>query len=125
MYPVVIDSKGRDLTDADFRVEKMHYGKTDKGRDLTTVHYNETITVSGIPLEAYEYVVDGKTALDWVIERQRISTDKDSGIFNDANEWAKDTMDNPRYPLELLQRVITVSLRTLEIVKVLPKLNLS
>ena len=73
-----------------------------KGQDLTTVIYNGQITVTGIPLEAYEYVVNGKPAIDWVIERQCVKTDKDSGIVNDANDWAIETMGNPRYPLELL-----------------------
>ncbi|VAY88914.1 conserved hypothetical protein [mine drainage metagenome] len=60
--------------------------------------------------------MNGKPALDWVVERQCVKTDKDSGIVNDANDWAVETMKNPRYPLELVQRVITVSLETLKIV---------
>ena len=79
--------------------------------------------MTGIPPEAYEYVVNGKPALDWVVERQCVKMDKDSGIVNDANDWANETMHNPRYPLELLLRVITVSLETLKIVKALPKLE--
>ena len=86
--------------------------------------YNEYITVTGIPLEAYDYVVNGKSAIDWVMERQAVTTDKDSGITNDANLWATETMHNPRYPLELLQRVITVSLETMKIVNNLPKLDI-
>ena len=58
------------------------------------------------------------------MERQGVSTHKDSGIVNDANDWAIETMENPRYPLELLQRVITVSLETMKIVNSLPKLDL-
>lgn len=91
--------------------------------EKTTVIYNERITIKNIPLEAYEYVVNGKPALEWVMERQSVTTDKDSGIVNDANLWATETMDNPRYPLELFQRVITVSLETMKIVKALPPLN--
>jgi hypothetical protein len=79
-------------------------------------------TLTGIPLEAYYYIVNGKPALDWVVERQCVKTDKDSGIVNDANDWAVDTMKNPRYPLELFQRVITVSLETMKIVRSLPGL---
>lgn len=56
---------------------------------------------------AYDYIVNGKPALDWVVERQCVKSDKDSGIVNDANDWAIETMKNPRYPLELFQRVIT------------------
>lgn len=109
------------LDDADFRVTQMKFAnKTDK----TTVIYNNKITMSGIPLEAYDYVVNGKPALEWVMERQAVTTHKDSGIVNDANDWAIDTMHNPRYPLELFQRVITVSLETMKIVKSLPKLDI-
>ncbi|AGK48195.1 DEAD/DEAH box helicase family protein [Burkholderia thailandensis MSMB121] len=63
------------LTDADYRVEKMRYGKNGKDKDLTTLIYNDKITVKGIPLEAYEYVVNGKPALDWVVERQCAKTE--------------------------------------------------
>ncbi|EPM62027.1 helicase domain-containing protein [Pseudomonas syringae pv. actinidiae ICMP 19071] len=108
-------------TAEDYRVENMKYGK---GKDKTTLHYNAKITVTGIPLEAYEYVVNGKPALDWVVERQRVKPDKASGIVNDANDWATETMGNPRYPLELFLRVVTVSLETMKIVKSLPPLDI-
>lgn len=124
MYTLEIDSGGRRLTDSDHRVEKMKYGKNGKGKDLTTLIYNDKITVKGIPLEAYEYVVNGKPALDWVVERQCVKIDKDSGIVNDANDYAVETMNNPRYPLELFQRVVTVSLETMKIVKSLPHLDI-
>ena len=83
-----------------------------------------TITVKGIPLEAYEYVVNGKAALDWIVERQCVKTDKESGIVNDANDYAVETMGDPRYPLELFQRVVTVSLETMKILKSLPGLDI-
>ncbi len=122
-YPLKIESSGK-LADADYRVEKMRYGKSGKNKDLTTLIYNDKITLTGIPLEAYEYVVNGKPALDWVVERQCVKTDKDSGIVNDANDWAIETMHNPRYPLELFQRVVTVSLETMRIVHSLPSLDI-
>lgn len=121
-YPVKINASGK-LTAADYRVEKMRYGKNGKDKDLTTLHYNDKITLTGIPIEAYEYAVNGKPALDWVVERQCVKTDQDSGIVNDANDWAIETMKNPKYPLELFQRVITVSLETMKVVKALPKLG--
>ena len=124
-YPVKIDTGGKSLTDADYRVEKMMYGKQGKDKDLTMLHYNDKITLTGIPLEAYDYIVNGKPALDWVVERQCVKTDKDSGIVNDANNWAVETMHNPRYPLELFQRVITVSIETMKIVRNLPELVIS
>lgn len=120
-YPAKIAGGGQP---GDYRVEKMKYGKKGKDKDLTTLHYNAKITVTGIPLEAYDYVVNGKPALDWVVERQCIKTDKDSGIVNDANDWATDTMANPKYPLELFLRVVTVSLETMKIVRSLPALDL-
>ena len=123
-YPVKIDSNGKTLNDADYRVEKMKYGKKGKDKDLTTLHYNDKITLTGIPPEAYDYIVNGKPALDWVVERQCVKIDKDSGIVNDANDWAVETMKNPRYPLELFMRVITVSLETMKIVRGLPGLGI-
>ena len=119
-YSLKIEGGDLLLTDADYRVEKMRYGKNGKDKDLTILHYNDKITLTGIPLEAYDYVVNGKPALDWVVERQCVKTDKDSGIVNDANDWAVETMDNPRYPLELFMRVVTVSLETMKIVRGLP-----
>lgn len=107
--------------DADFTVTKMKFAK--RG-DKSKVIYNGNITIENIPKEAYDYVVNGKPALEWVIERQALTTDKKSGIVNDANDWAIETMGNPRYPLELFLRVITVSLRTQEIVRNLPKLDI-
>ncbi|MDQ9833244.1 type ISP restriction/modification enzyme [Acinetobacter soli] len=109
------------LSDEDFYVEKMKFAK--KGEKGTVV-YNKRITIKDIPLEAYDYVVNGKPALEWVIERQGVSTHKDSGIVNDANDWAIETMNNAAYPLELFLRVITVSLETMKIVKSLPKLDI-
>ena len=79
--------------------------------------------MQNIPLEAYDYVVNGKPALEWVMERQVVKTDKASGIVNDANDYANETVGDPRYPLELFQRVITVSLETTKIVNGLPELK--
>ena len=119
-YPLTIEAKGL-LTDADYRVEKMKFAK--KG-DKTTVLYNSRITLRGIPEAAWDYVVNGKAALDWVMERQCVKTEKDSGIVNDANDWAIETMGNPKYPLELFQRVVMVSLETQKIVAALPPLDI-
>jgi len=119
-----------DLSDADFYVEKMRYGTLTtpetgkKEKDLSVIHYNRHITVSDIPLAAYDYVVNGRPAIDWIVERQGLRTNKESGIVSDANRYATETVGNPRYPLELLLRLITVSLKTQEIVGKLPALNL-
>jgi len=128
-YPLTIDTKGK-LTDADYRVEKMKFAKKkdpDTGKsvnDRSTVIYNAKIILAGIPEAAWDYVVNGKAALDWVMERQAVRVDKASGIINDANDWATETMGNPRYPLELFQRVVAVSLETQKIVAALPALDI-
>ena len=123
-YPVNIDVGAMlfsAFTDRDYYVTQMKFAsKVNK----STVVYNHLITIKGIPIEAYEYVVNGKPALEWVMERQSVTTHKESGIVNDANDWAVETMGNARYPLELFQRVITVSLETMKIVKALPVLDI-
>ncbi|WP_345777350.1 type ISP restriction/modification enzyme [Lysobacter sp. MMG2] len=129
MYPLTVETKGA-LTDADYRVEKMKFAKkkdSETGKnvdDRSTVLYNAKITLKGIPEAAWEYVINGKAALDWVMERQGVREDKDSGIVNDANDWAIETMNNPKYPLELFRRVVTVSLETQKIVANLPALDI-
>ncbi len=92
--------------------------------DLSTIIFNNRITIENIPADAYRYVINGKSAIAWVMERQCAETDKKSGIESDANRWATETMNNPKYPLELLLRVITVSLETMKIVDALPALDL-
>ena len=123
-YPATLVTKNKNLEDSDYYVQKMKYGRNGKEKDLSTIIYNDKITIKDIPLEAYDYIVNGKSAIDWVVERQGVKTDKASGIVNDANDWAIETMHNPAYPLELLLRVITVSLETMKIVHNLPKLDI-
>jgi predicted helicase len=102
-----------------FRVEKMRFpSKDDKSRIL----YNSHITVENIPAEAYEYVVNGKSAIEWVMERYAVTVHKDSGIRNDPNDWAAEA-GNPRYILDLLLSVIRLSVETVEVVKGLPLLD--
>jgi predicted helicase len=107
-----------------YRVEQMRFAGKRPNLDKTTVVYNANITLTGIPLEAYDYVVNGKSALEWVMERQVVKTDKDSGIVNDANRYAIETVGDPAYPLKLFQRVITVSLETMKLVRSLPPLDI-
>ena len=107
-----------------YRVKKMKFGGTAKEKDRTTVIYNDHITMENIPPEAYDYVVNGKPALQWVMDRQCVRIDRASGIINDANDYANETVGDPRYPLELFQRVITVSLETMKIVRELPGLDI-
>lgn len=125
-YKAKLDLGGKSLKqleDKDFYVTKMKFPKKDQ---KDTVIYNNAITIREIPLEAYDYVLNGKSALEWVIDRQKVSTDtrSGSGIVNDANDWAIETMGDAKYPLELFLRVITVSLETMKIVRSLPKLDI-
>ncbi|WP_455474838.1 DEAD/DEAH box helicase [Bartonella sp. B30(2025)] len=106
-----------------YRVETMKFAGKRGALDKSTVIYNAHITMQNIPLEAYDYIVNGKPALEWVMERQVIKTNKASGLVSDANRYAVETVGNPAYPLELFQRVITVSLETMKIVRNLPKLE--
>ena len=105
-----------------YHVQKMRFGKSGKQVDKSTIVYNSCVTLSGIPLDAYEYVLGGRSAIEWIMERYKVTVDKASGIKNDPNDWAKEH-DEPRYIIDLLKRVVTVSIKTVKIVKSLPKLE--
>ena len=102
-----------------FQVTKMRFPS--KG-DKSTIIYNPYITITDIPAEAYEYVVNGKSAIEWIMERYQITTHKESGIVNDPNDWAREH-NKPRYILDLLLSVIAISMKTVEIVSNLPKIE--
>lgn len=111
-----------------YYVNQMKWGKIagktgNAAKDKTILIYNDDITISNIPLEAQEYVVNKKSALDWIVERACVSTDKKTGITNDFNQYGIE-QGNPRYPLSLFLRIITVSLETMKIIKSLPKLEI-
>ena len=111
-----------------YRVTQMKWAKikgktSNAAKDKSTLIYNDWITVKNVPLEAQEYVVNKKSALDWVVERACVSIDKASGIVNDFNDYAAE-QGNERYPLELFLKVITVSLETIKVVKNLPSLEI-
>ncbi len=102
-----------------YTVDKMRFPKKDQKE---TINYNSKITISNIPAKAYEYVVNGKSAIDWIMERYAITTHNESGIVNDPNDWAKE-VGNPRYVLDLLLSIINVSVQTVDIMNSLPKLD--
>jgi predicted helicase len=102
-----------------YTVDKMRFPKKDQKE---TINYNSKITLSNIPPKAYEYVVNGKSAIEWIMERYQVSTHKESGIVNDPNDWAKE-VGNPRYILDLLLSIINVSVQTVDIVNNLPKVD--
>jgi predicted helicase len=109
-------------------MKKMAYPKLadpktgQKVADRTRLIFNENLTLSGIPPAAHEYVVGTRSALEWIIDRYYVKTDPASGIVNDPNAWALEH-DQPRYIVDLIKRVVTVSLRTVEIVGQLPSLT--
>ena len=109
------------------RTVKIRFGKCEKtdenpkGVDRTVLHVSDETTLRGIPEEAYEYVVNGRSAIEWLIDRYQVTTDTKggSGIVNDPNEYS----DDPRYIVDLVKRVVTVSMETMEIVHMLPPLR--
>lgn len=103
----------------DYIVEKMKFKSK---QDKSVIIYNNHITIKNIPLEAYDYVVNGRSAIEWIMERYQVKIDKASEIKNDPNDWAKEHND-PTYILDLLLSVITVSIETMKIVKDLPKVK--
>lgn len=100
------------------KVSKMRFpSKDDKG----TILFNDSIKIENIPMAAYEYVVNGESAIEWVMERYAVTTNADSGIVNDPNLWS----DNPRHILDLVSRVTQMSVETQKLVASLPRLQFS
>ena len=103
-----------------FRViDKMRFKSKD---DKSVIIYNGNITIENIPQKAYDYIVNGKSAIEWIVERYAVTQDKKSLIKNDANDWAREH-HKPRYILDLLLSVINVSVQSVDIVNKLPKLK--
>lgn len=111
-----------------FAVEKMRFAKVrdENGKliaDKTRIIYNSHIIIENIPLKAYEYIVNGKSAIDWIMERYAVTIDKTSQIKNDPNDWSREH-NQPRYILDLLLSVIILSNQTVDIINTLPILNI-
>ncbi len=102
-----------------YRVDKMRFPKKNQKE---TIIYNNQITIDNIPAKVYEYVVNGKSAIEWIMERYQVSKHKESGITNNPNDWSEE-VNNPKYILNLLLSVINVSVQTVDIVNGLPKVN--
>lgn len=112
-----------------FKVVKMTFARptaeqkaAGQNWDKSKIIYNSHLTISNIPLEAYEHVVNGKPVIDWIMERYQYTRDKDSGIVNDPNDWSREH-DQPRYIVDLIGRIVRVSIETMMIEKALPALN--
>jgi predicted helicase len=121
-YEAVPPCPGVEISGAEsvfFRVEKMRFPAKEQKE---TIMFNSRVTVSGIPAKAYQYIVNGKSAIEWVMERYQVTVHKESGIKNDPNDWA-DEVGRPRYILDLLLSVINISVQTVEIVEGLPKVR--
>ena len=113
------DLENVDSGDHTFKVNKMKFPAKDQ---KDTIIYNGGIKLTNIPLEAYNYVVNGKSAIEWIMERYQVKVDKKSEIKNDPNDWSQE-VGNPRYILDLLLSIINVSVKTVDIVNSLPKLE--
>ncbi|MFJ6973090.1 MAG: type ISP restriction/modification enzyme [Ligilactobacillus ruminis] len=107
-------------------VKKMKFGNkrdAESGKlekDKSTIIFNSDITIKDIPEKAYEYVVNGRSAIEWIIDQYQVKTDKKSGITDDPNDFSSD----PKYIFNLLLRIINVSVQTVDLVNSLPKLEI-
>jgi predicted helicase len=123
-YPLTEQASDLGLDKASaFTVTQMTYARPTPAAKAAGEKWDKTrITLTGIPPEALEYIVNGKPALEWIMERYQVTVDKDSGIRNDPNDWTKEHKQ-PRYILDLVKRIVRVSIETVRIVKTLPALN--
>jgi len=118
-YPLIEGNTRLIMEDDDYRVVKMRFGKKGRNPDKTVIVYNQHLVLRDIPLEAYGYIVNGKPAIEWIMDRYQVTTEKRSGIENDPNAWSED----PRYTVDLVKRIVTVSVESVQIVNSLPPLN--
>ena len=102
-----------------YRVEKMRFPAKDQ---KDTIIYNGELRIENIPAKAYQYVLSGKSAIEWIMERYQVSVHKESQIKNDPNDWSREH-EQPRYILDLLLSVIHLSVKSVEIMESLPKLT--
>ncbi|WP_190990032.1 type ISP restriction/modification enzyme [Pseudarthrobacter sulfonivorans] len=103
-----------------YRVQKLSWGAR---KDRSRIVYNANVTLEGIPAEVSDYQVNGKSAIEWIIDRYQVTTHKDSQITNDPNDYCLEVAD-PRYIIDLIKRIVTVSLETNKIVAGLPALEI-
>ena len=91
--------------------------KFGKGKDKSTIIFNDDITIKNIPDKAYEYIVNGRSAIEWIMDQYQIKTNNKSGIVDDPNDFSND----PKYIFNLLLRIINVSVQTVDLINQLPK----
>ena len=107
------------LESGNYRITKMRFKDKDS---KDTIIFNNHITIGNIPKRAYDYILNGKSAIEWIMDRYQVKTDKTNGITNNPNDWSIES-GNPQYILKLLGSVISVSMQTLNIIERLPKIN--
>jgi predicted helicase len=104
----------------ELRVEKMRFARNGKATDRSSLIFNDYVTLRGIPEEVDAFVINGRSTLEWLIDRYQVTTDKDSRIVNDPNRYASD----PRYVVDLVARMVRVSVESARIVDSLPPLEI-
>ena len=124
-YPTVVEQWSENAPAdnwARYRIHKPTWGKGEKAKtnDLTRLVYNDYLTFTSIPQEANDYKIGGRSPLEWVLYRYRVTTHKDSGIVNDPNKYCEE-IGSPAYIAELIPRLVTVSMRTQELLDALPE----
>ncbi len=105
-------------------VQKIRYAGKPGAWDKSVVRVTDSLRLEGIPLEAQEYKLGSRSALDWVLERYQVKKDKASGIVNDPNDWGREHGE-PLYIFDLVRRIVRVSMETVRIVNALPPLRIS
>lgn len=106
-----------DTHEPTFHVQKMKFGR---GKDKSVIIFNKDITIRNIPDKAYEYIVNGRSAIEWIMDQYRVKTDGKSGIVDDPNDYSED----PKYIFNLLLSIINVSVQTVDLVNSLPPLEI-
>ncbi|KIC68716.1 DEAD/DEAH box helicase [Pseudarthrobacter phenanthrenivorans] len=109
---------------ARYAVTKMKYAGKAGEWDKSRIIYNPHISLEGIPEDVHRYMLGSRSALDWILERYQVKTDKASGIVNNPNDWSREHKQ-PRYIIDLIGRVVRLSLETNRIVDGLPELGLT
>nr|MDF9462182.1 endonuclease [Lactobacillus amylovorus] len=107
----------------DYKVKKMKFAKRRNAegkleKDRSTIIFNDSITIDAIPEKAYQYIINGKSAIEWIMDQYQVKTDKKSGITDDPNDYS----DDPKYIFNLLLRIINVSVQTVDLINQLPPL---
>ena len=121
-HPEVKVTISEKLTDKDFEVIKMKHSKHKRQNQLDTIIFNDSISITNIPIRAYDYIINGKSAIEWIMSEYQVKTHSKSKLVNNPNHWGQEH-NNPRYILDLLLSVINLSIKTLDIIERLPKIK--